>query len=156
MLLHCLLTHQVSKLTVQHFISHLSKWESLESGFKNEPWHLACALTHDNSTLLQDIEERKKWNRFLTHIMVTFTATNGISGSCALSQSSSKSRHRQNSGMVPSTGEGMWRPVRGHWHLYQSVIMCEVCVYHDQKMALICQQKLRNHVEFKYLRYWQQ
>lgn len=156
MLLYCLLTQQVSKLTVQHFISHLSKWESLESGFKkNGPWHLACALRHDNATLLQDIAERKKKTDFrLTswwHLLLPMGYREAaLCHSPAPSLGTGRTRERS-----PALVKACKDPSEDTWHLYQSVI-CEVCIYYDQKMALICQQTSRNHFDFKYLRNWQQ
>lgn len=115
-----LLTHAVCRLSPSHHLTVFNEaCAHVWMGFDT------CQVLWDmrNSKLLQlqgkDTHTQKNW--FLTHIMVTFTATTGTSGSCPPSQSSSRSWHRQSSGTAPSTGETRQRrPVA----VFQLVIEC--------------------------------
>lgn len=150
MLLHCLITHQDSKLKVQHSLSHLSKWESLESGFTKMglgTWHVLWDMTtpHCFRRLRKEKEKQisdshhgdiycHQWDiRKLRSVTVQLQVS-------AQAELGNGPQHWWRHG---KTRQRTLTPlsVCHLWSLYLSW----------SNKDLICQQTLRNHVEFKYL-----
>lgn len=156
MLLHCLLTHQDSKLTVQHFISHLSKWESLESGFKKMglgTWHVLWHMTtpHCFKILWKEKNNTDFWLTSWWHLWPPMGYQEAaLCHSPAPGPGTGRTRERS-----PALVKECEDPSEDT-DTFINLSCVKFVFIMVEKMALICQQTLGNHVEFKYLRYWQQ